>query len=388
MRSARRGRVPAAAATDRDPELVKAVIAERVAERAEQWFPAVGPRPSVMLRPMNSRDRSQVYAVHLHGSDAPQLLAKVRQAREGRTPRQPTGRRPKLVSEALGVSEQTRLEFSGLEGIYRAFGTTDPLFRAVRPLELLADDNAILMEFLPGASLRQALSTGSRLSLRLGKRHHDVRSAWQHAGGWLRSFQQALPPSALPQRQSSRDDVAELFLRYGDFLHRCLGSRGTRDIGRIGAELALEVLPSRLPMVVGHGDYAPRNVLVVADDRLAVIDPLPRWSVPAYEDLSRFLVGIRLLGLQLHSHGLAYPRGELERFERDVIDGYQATDPVPVTALRCYELLILLDKWSALLDRPLGGLRARLATASARLSSPYVEEQARVTLARAREAAG
>jgi hypothetical protein len=50
---------------------------------------------------------------------------------------------------------------------------------------------------------------------------------------------------------------------------------------------------------------------------------------------------------------------------------------VPTAQLRCYELLILLDKWAALVDIPGRGWRARVTSASVRSASGFLRSQAR-----------
>lgn len=108
-----------------------------------------------------------------------------------------------------------------------------------------------------------------------------------------------------------------------------------------------------------------------------VFDPMPRWAVPCYEDLCRLLVGMRLVGLQIHTHGLAYGRPDVERREQDVIRGYHGGDQVPLAQLRCYQLLIMLDKWSALVDSDQPGWRPRLRTTSVEIASGYLRGEAR-----------
>ena len=48
--------------------------------------------------------------------------------------------------------------------------------------------------------------------------------------------------------------------------------------------------------------------------RIVVLDPLARWAVPAQEDLCRFLVGVQLNGLQVHTHGAGYREETLARW--------------------------------------------------------------------------
>ncbi|MGH3473197.1 MAG: hypothetical protein ACRDPG_14265, partial [Nocardioidaceae bacterium] len=91
----------------------------------------------------------------------------------------------------------------------------------------------------------------------------------------------------------------------------------------------------------------------------------------------RFLVGLRLSGLQLHSHGLAYAGRDIERREAAVIEGFHPDGAAPMDQIRCYQLLILLDKWAALVDEAPGGVRARARIASIKLASGFVRHQAR-----------
>jgi hypothetical protein len=122
-------------------------------------------------------------------------------------------------------------------------------------------------------------------------------------------------------------------------------------------------------------------VFVLADGRIAVFDPMPRWLVPRSEDLCRFLVSLRMQGLTLLTRGWSEGARRLDRRERLVIDGYRADEPLPMPQLRCYQLLITLDKWSALLTAPRPGGRrtvsSRVRDASVLMSSDYFRSEAR-----------
>jgi hypothetical protein len=165
--------------------------------------------------------------------------------------------------------------------------------------------------------------------------------------------------------------VAERFRAYESFFSGRSAGRPFAEAARRGAELAEEVLPDRLSMAVGHGDFAPRNVFVHEDGRISVFDPLPRWVVPRLEDLCRFLVAVRLLGVQVHSHGAAFGTAALDEREAQVLDGFGGSDVDPAE-LRCLQLLITLDTWSSLVDAPASGWRASLRRAWVRRSSGYV----------------
>jgi hypothetical protein len=359
-------------------EAIEQAIERRVLESACHWFPDRVKPATVRLRQLSSRPRSLLYAVHLDDHGSPQVLAKVRRRQPGAGDEAGPGARPRLAADPLGDDELTALEYSGLRDIFATFGTSDASFRAIRPLDHLEAENTILMEYLDACTLRQTLLAQSRLPPRRRPAADPLGGRmWWLAGSWLRTFQRSLPHEDLAPRQQRRVDVVERFGAYDEFLTGRLGARSFGDLARRGAELAAAVLPERLPMAVGHGDYAPRNVFTGPDGRLTVFDPMPRWAVPCYEDLCRFLVGMRLVGLQIHTHGLAYARPDLERREQEVISGYFGADEVPLAPLRAYQLLIMLDKWSALVDSDQRGWRPRLRTSSVEIASGYLRTEAR-----------
>jgi hypothetical protein len=326
----------------------------------------------VRLRLISSRPRSRLYAVTIgaHAS-APHVLAKVR-LDVAAVPRPSSGAgRPTLSASPLGAAELTTFEYDRLRSIAQ-FTADDPRFGAVRPLDHLVEHRTILMDFVADDTLRQVLLRRTRLH-RSHRRDSEDSRTWQRVGAWLDLFQRSVPADGLPARQQERRDIVDQFRSYGDYLADRTAEPGLVDLAARGAELAATALPERLPMAVGHGDYAPRNMFLATDGRLTVFDPLGRYEVPAYDDLCRFLVGVRLLGLQLHTRGAAYAAQWVERLEREVLLGYGVTAPAP---LRCYELLLLLDKWSAIVSEDPRGPRAGLRMALTRRASGFVRAQA------------
>jgi hypothetical protein len=97
--------------------------------------------------------------------------------------------------------------------------------------------------------------------------------------------------------------------------------------------------------------------------------------VPVYDDLCRFVVGLRLIGEQVHTHGLAFPSATLDTLEEAALTAYlERSSDRP--ALRAYQLLILMDKWTAMIDNPRSGVAGRLARRSALLADYRVRSEA------------
>ena len=365
-------------------------IVERVARDAPSWFPGTPPEPTVHLRPLGARRRSRLYTVSLGDPSAPPLLVvKLRNEHSAVSAAGPgASRRPVLAATAADESELTALEYAALRHLETVFPGGDPRFGAVRALAHLPDHHAIIMERAPGVPMRELLTRWSRLHP--GHRRSDPapEPVFRAVGAWLRAFHDATPTSAHPVRQGTSEDVVAHFGALEEFLGRRLGRR-FGGLAGAGSALAAELLPrGDLPLAVGHGDFAPRNLLVDHAGRLVVLDPLARWAVPAQEDLCRFLVGVQLNGLQVHTRGAAYGEDTLARWQREVVGGYYG-DVVPWGALRCYQLLVLLDKWSALVEPARhGGARATARRVSQQAATGYVRRQAERLLGLARSADG
>jgi aminoglycoside phosphotransferase (APT) family kinase protein len=330
---------------------VRRIIANRIAERCSEWFPEIE-KPVVRFDPPRIRPKGSLYAVRLGVEDpAPRILAKVRHDDpSGPEPSPRPNPRPRLHAAPATAQEYTRLEYGGLRAIEHAVRDDGPEIAAVRALDVLPEDGVVIMEFVRGRTLRHALLADSRLRSPVARRRARSAplSAWRTAGRWLRRFHDLAEFAERPASQATRDEVASLYLQYGRYLGGRLGDPTVEKMAGAASEVAAAVLPDRLPLVVGHGDFAPRNVLLVDKGPLAVLDPMPRWRVPPFEDIARFTVGMRLVAPQIYSLGGAFSRSDLDRREAYFLTGYHGGEPIPAQAIRSYQALILLDKWAAL----------------------------------------
>ena len=92
-----------------------------------------------------------------------------------------------------------------------------------------------------------------------------------------------------------------------------------------------------------------------------------------YDDLCRFLVGTRLIGEQVHTHGLAFGPA---RSTRSRTPPSRRTSGRPRPRALHEQLMILMDKWTAMLDNPRRDVRGRLARRSASLAEHRVRAEA------------
>jgi hypothetical protein len=112
--------------------------------------------------------------------------------------------------------------------------------------------------------------------------------------------------------------------------------------------------------------------------RITVFDPLTRWRVPRSHDLATLTTGLHVLPLQAASQGAALPAGDLARYERAVLEGYFGAD-VPWGEVRVHQLLVLLDRWSALVSKSTraGGAHRLVRATRVRLATRHFAGQAR-----------
>ena len=346
------------------------------ADRASAWYPELtGP---VLVEPvvLAARPRCTLVDVRLAaGGLQRRVVVKMRTDVVVGGPERPT-----LVPDRVPAVEQAAAEFAGLSHVAEALDPADPCHAAIRPVEHVAGTATLVMEHVDAPTLRSALLAASRLPAVSRARgsapiHRSDTTAYRNAGSWLARFHEWDGPPGASDRLATRADVLERFDAYGRHLTAVPGGAPAARIARAGAALAADALPERLHLAAGHGDFAPRNVFVGPGGRVAVFDPMPRWRAPVLEDLCRFLVGVRLLGLQVHSQGLAYSARWLDAVERDVLAGYFGAD-VPTGELAALRTLVLLDKWAALATGGGAGPRGAVVRARAAWAGRHLAREA------------
>ena len=362
MRHGSTPRAMRAGATERD---VMAALTTRAAERGAAWFPELNAdRTAARLTRRHPRRHALVVILELSDGVTSRLaVAKMPRPYSGPQldglPSRPT------LSPAAEPGELARAWYRGLERSHRHFtALADPHLGSIRPLDLLEDLDAVVMEYVDRPNLRTRIVAEARWHAS----GEPVDRLIEHAGRWLREYHAAGGLAELPLRCPTRSDLLSAFDRFLTYLADVSGEvRYFQALGEMAARMAEHYLPDTLPLVVAHGDYAPRNVFVGPGDRVAGFDAAPRVLGPSYEDVARFLVAVRTSGVQVLSFGRAYATARLDSLQERFLHGYYAGEPPPLPALRAFELLVLLNKYSAVIARSGSDslrvrLRARLRT--------------------------
>lgn len=304
---------------------------------AELHVDCIGSREGTLSRVyrfrIRSRGRQRGVVVKLPPAKAP-------------LPRSPTTRRIR-VAPPLDPFTKYENEHVALRAIERHFDALgDRRFGAVRILDFLPDERAVVMEEVRGRPLTSLVARAHRLRWPLGCPR--LEAAFRNTGAWLRAYHElpALPHTR--RRSATPDEFVACVQRLAGFLLPAHPRGGALAAAASRVEaLASACLPPMLPLATSHGDLAPRNVLVDEGGRVTVLDTRAAWLAPIYEDIAYFLTAAKTPRAQARSLGLAFAQSALGRLEAAFLGGYFGSDPVPLQSIRLFELQCLLDKWAS-----------------------------------------
>ena len=278
-----------------------------------------------------------------------------------------------LLFPKVESREMHRLQYQALVAIDEYFRALDKKqLGAIRVLDYLPQYHAIFTEELRDPDLRQLLLRESRLHPLAAKQKLTV--VFQNAGTWLCMYHTMPKKEDVHVRDQHRDDYVEAINQLTSFLGKSAGNRSFfQQISSIIINQAQEILPEALPLGLGHGDYAMRNILVSPNARVTVLDTFSKWRTPIYEDIGYFLSALQTTFPQVISQGLTFSRGQLDAYEQAFLKGYFGQKSIPYPAIRLYEILALLDKWSSVRVSSYrrGGKLKIAGRAMAALTSPY-----------------
>jgi len=265
-----------------------------------------------------------------------------------------------LLYPKTDTQDRHWLQYTALVAIYEYFTNLhETQFGAIRALDYLPEYYAVFTEDSNDPNLRLLLLKESRWHFPLtgGK----LTAEFHNVGSWLRLYHRMPKKDDVSVRHENRQDYINAIATLADFLGKTLGLAPL--LSETASKLihrASMVLPEYLPLGLGHGDYAMRNILVGPNHRVTVLDTFAKWQTPIYEDIGYFINELKMSSPQVFSQGLAFSAAQLASYENAFLKGYFCSSPVPYAAVKLYEALALLDRWSSLLarfDQQLGSAR-------------------------------
>lgn len=257
--------------------------------------------------------------------------------------------RPKL-GPMIEPSAKFEAQYKAMSKIHEYFTSmADPRFGAVRPLDIVTEHQAIVMEEVLAPSLRHLVEQTSRLKNPLRARvRNNLALAFRNAGAWLCMFH-SMPPiqSVKVTHNGQRLDFVSTINKLVDFLIKADPRNSfLQQIAAKTVQDAAQIMPEELPLGLRHGDYGLSNILADLDGKVTVLDTPAICHSPIYEDLAYLLVGLKAKWSQVLSLKLAYDSHQFALYEREFLAGYFGQSPMPYRILRLYEVQALLVRWS------------------------------------------
>ena len=321
-------------------------------------------RPSSILYQFTVADQRQNYGVLVkvplyHG----RLFDKTNSAVEDR---------PELFPKT-DARDTHKLGYMALRSISEYFSSIgERNLGTIRVLDYLPEYQAIITEACRDPNLRDLFSKTSRFRGKIAPEALDL--PLRNVGKWLCLYHQMSKEDHVQIRHAHRHEYIEAINILTDFLGKALNDASFfQTICSKLETSALQILPESLPLGLGHGDFAMRNILVGREAQITVLDTFAKWRTPIYEDIGYFLNGLKLSDQQVISQGLLFGPDQLSRYERAFLEGYFEQKPIPYPEIRLYEMLSLLDKWSSVITnyRRRGGKFKKFGALKVMLTSRY-----------------
>ncbi len=345
-----------------EEQQTEATFTQYLQAQARRYFPDLGEGDVVVtLLSKRRRTNSALYRFALASDTARKgVFVKIPSLRGGAL----RDERPYFIPET-DPSIKYRVQYASMDALFARFGDhADPRFGAIRPLDLLPDHAAFVMEEVAGNTIKQLLPKSNRLRSPIwAGENQDV---FENTGAWLRAFHEMPVETSLEVIHPGCTEYIDLIGELTGFLgHGLNDKRFFRSIAEKAEIVARDALKGSLPLGTRFGDFGLTNVLVSPDGRIIGIDTLAIWSAPIYEDIGYFLTGFKTYRAQILSLGLGFGANRIRALESAFLKGYFHTDPIPLREIRLYEILRLLERWSARLvrTRRREGAGAQLATA-------------------------
>lgn len=325
------------------------VFKDHIREHALQYFPGFEPEQT-RVELLNKQERATALLYQFAVSNDVQahtVFVKVfRRSSPNRQVHRIQFEKPLLFPKAE-AEERNRLQFTAHKTIYDYFTSLDnEQLGAIRVLDYLPQHCAILTEGASEPSLRKLFLRKNYLFAT--HTSDDLLPAFQNAGKWLRIYHTMPKKEDVNVRDSYRDDYIEAIKKLTDFLMKTVGHEAFfRENALIVTNKANEFLPTSLPLGLGHGDFALRNIFVGEKARVSGFDTLANWRTPIYKDIGYFLNDLKFSSPQLISQDFSFRPDQLMAYEDSFLKGYFENNPIPYAEIRLYETFALLDRWSS-----------------------------------------
>jgi hypothetical protein len=327
-------------------------FSDHIRKHASEYYCGLGPgQPYVHLVNKQQRKTALLYQFKVDNLvQAHSVFVKVfRSVSENSRLRQSAYEKP-LLYPKTDPHDRHRLYYTALKATYDYLTCLNQsCLGAIRVLDYLPEHCAVITDGSCDVKLRQLFWRKNYLYSPIP--NDELSLVFQNAGIWLNLYHK-MPKDDVIVRSACREDYIEAIIKLKDFLIVTLGDESFfNQCAEIILNKAHKTLPVSLPLGLAHGDFAQRNILIGPNAHVTVLDTFARWRTPVYQDIGYFLNDLKMAYPQAISRGFTFISNQLITYERAFLRGYFGQEPVPYSAVRLYEALALLDKWSATVAR-------------------------------------
>jgi hypothetical protein len=329
------------------------IILGHIISHAKEYFPELEGRDiSVSIITQEHREYSSLYRIQVKDSVKTQkLFVKSFPQNTESKPSITLSTRARLAPAGNNKRQRTWLEYTALKAIDDHFTALDnPNLGSIRILDFIKNPQTIVMEETTLPDLRHIFFKHSSWRNFIG-RPVEYLDTFYNAGAWLREYSSIAKYENVTTRHEKSREFLETFSELVSYVKNECGKKAFFDwVEDIALAAGARHLPTDLPLGLGHGDYAMRNILVKPDGGVISFDTAAKWRTPIYEDIAYFLTRLETNRLQIFSFGLAVRAPVIHSCQEAFLSGYFQNNAVPIESLRLYQVSVLLDSWSAQLD--------------------------------------
>jgi tRNA A-37 threonylcarbamoyl transferase component Bud32 len=317
------------------------LLLDHISDSVARYYPEMSAARVTCTR-VDVRPRATLYYFDVMDAASRQaLIVKVATSAQS----YPVDERRPQVTPVPSPAVRHHREYASMTTLESSISVAQPVgIGAVRVLEHLPDQLAIVMEQVPGRDLGAVL--GEPSDVESPARIADLIAT---SGRWLHQFHHMTIDHAFDHLHSSVDDFLASVREQTNFLGRELNRASYFDsiVGAVEDGVAA-ASSLRLPMGLRHGDYKPENIMIRSDGSVVGIDSVPAFRSVVYEDLAKFTVRLGLFASPLmRQHTMARSLRPYAAAYRDgFLSGYFGAERPHHPEVELYEVLQLLQAWS------------------------------------------
>lgn len=239
--------------------------------------------------------------------------------------------------------ERTEREFGMLSAIATVFQEENGAheFCFVRPLEILPQWNAIVMEELESRTLKTYILK-PRIILGLTRDWTTIETLLLKGARWLHQYHQGMGDV-----QESRLADTGLSRRIDQILERLAVHIPEQTLGPIKSylmERSIKLADRKVVVAMLHSDFHCGNILITPEGHVGALDAdLARG--PIYQDIAKYFADLNTRGIQVLTRGGFIRTCQLEKCYRAILQGYFGVEEYDEELLRFFISIAILEKW-------------------------------------------